>query len=167
MKIVYAVMSAVLALGALGALDACAAASPQNHAVGNPAPVDCTPASGALTALEHGSLAMLDSVVQHLTCFDGAQAEAAEEALGTLVATHPKSVFSAFHANKTPEVVIADVAANPPSKYVDDSCGLLRELDRRLVAIQFVHEFARERGVAVRALKEFKVEVGKHCAADE
>jgi len=161
MKIVCAAMSAVLALGAL---NACAAAPPQGHAVANPAPVDCARASDALSALEHGSLAKLNAVVRHLTCFGGARAEAAEETLGNLVAAHPKNVLSAFHANETPEVVIQDVAANPPSRYVDDSCGLLRELDRRLVAIQSVSEFARERDVAVGSIKQFQLQVRKHCA---
>lgn len=124
-------------------------------------------ASDALSALEHGSLAKVNAVVQHLTCFDGARAEAAEDALGNLVATHPKSILSAFHANATPEVVIQDVAANPSSKYVDDSCGLLQELDRRLVAVQSVHEFARERDVAVQSIRQFKLQVKKHCAVNE
>ena len=48
MKIVCAAMSAVLALGAL---NACVAASPQGHAVANPAPVDYARASDALSAI--------------------------------------------------------------------------------------------------------------------
>lgn len=151
----------------LGLLSACAAAGPQRRAVAIPKPGNCALASAALSALEHGNLAKVDVVVRYLTCFDGGQAEAAEEALGNLVATHPKNILSAFHANETPEVVIQDVAANPSLKYVDDSCGLLRELDRRLAAIQSVHEFARERDMAMLAIKQFKLQVKKHCAVNE
>lgn len=164
MKIVCAAISAALALGTL---NACAAAPPKSNVVAESAAVDCASASGALSALEHGSLAKLNAVVQHLACFDGARAEAAEDILGGLVATHPKSVLSAFHADETPAVVIQDVAANPSSKYVDNSCGLIQELDRRLVALQSVREFSRERDMAVQSIKQFKLQVEKHCVAAE
>jgi hypothetical protein len=77
--------------------------------------------------------------------------------------SHPQAVFSALSKSKVPATVIGDIASNPPSRFVDNVCGLLHYLDQRQSAIRSLHDFPREREVAIQSIVKFEKQIAVHC----
>lgn len=147
----------------LGLLSNCAVAQPQENGSSVTNTLACRNAPGALKVLERGNTGRIDEVVQSLRCYDGSQAEDAEETLGNLMISHPQAVFSALSKSKVPGSVIGDIASNSPSRFVDNVCGLLHYLNQRLSAIRSLRDFPRERDIAIRSIVKFEKQISVHC----
>jgi hypothetical protein len=127
------------------------------------AQTSCAGAQKALTRVQQGDPAAINSAIQHLQCYEGSQAEDAEVAIGDLIISYPHRVFSSIHTNKLSSSEVAAIASSMPWRFVDNFCGLKSELVKRLSVIRSLNGFRRERAISMKAIMEFLEEVAPHC----
>lgn len=152
----------LLFLGFLSVTSASCKSVEQTQA-GPRAASSCRQANETMVALENGHSSAINKSVNLMSCYDGAYAERVDAALGMALASAPRKVLAAFHANHVDTALIQSIARTQPWSLVDEPCKFAAELEKRQAAIENVNQYPAESRAVADSIRQFLPTVSGDC----